>query len=670
MRQLIVILTLIFLTTKSVRATEKIKFDYIAYPNVVVVNSEEMVMDICLVNKGGNENIINDGISNNDYIKISITLGDSVGNLATSPHPAVTCQSPGYPDESSWICESDFDESSYIDLIIKPNGEIFIEKGSTYCFKINALFVNSIVGLASLSVSQDIASNRADAPGNTDINIYKVDSSTPIEIDPTVDTSVKDGVSWAEIINIPTDFLDGIDDIGATDWDQITNKPTGFGDNIDDVGITEETDPTITDPSIKDGITWSEIAARPSGLDDGDDVGITEETDPKVASSNLNVFPKYNGSNLVDSFTSEDASGNVSFMGDIKLGSGSLECINSAHAGAVRYNVDCLEVCDGTKWKNLCNTSSSTNSTLSINTAGTGSGEVDNGAGIICYSDCLVDYEEGDIVTLTAVSDADSKFIGWAGGGCSGTEVCTLTMNSSINVTATFERLEAKALMLIHSNDVDESIVFTDSSTITPHDIIREGDVRHSTGEAIIGMSSILFDGYRDYLKIIGSESWDFGYEDYTIDFWIKCGPQTSDSQNNTMVLSRFETISTYADFGIQVRGTGVIRLIVDNGSDNDYLVNLSGETIITDNNWHHVAIVRDNNTTKIYINGLLDATSNTVYNANVAVGQPLTLGLSPALMDQGYDLDFHGYLDEIRIVKGQAAWTTNFTPPTTPYSE
>jgi len=40
-------------------------------------------------------------------------------------------------------------------------------------------------------------------------------------------------------------------------------------------GITTETDPTITQPNIKDGVSWSEISSRPAGLDDGDQVGLT-----------------------------------------------------------------------------------------------------------------------------------------------------------------------------------------------------------------------------------------------------------------------------------------------------------------------------------------------------------------------------------------------------------
>lgn len=87
------------------------------------------------------------------------------------------------------------------------------------------------------------------------------DINIAAEEDPTVDPSVKDGVSWTEV----------------------ANRPAGLDDG-DDVGITSESDPTVL-LSVKDGVSWSEVSSRPVGLDDGDDVGILIETDPTVDAS-------------------------------------------------------------------------------------------------------------------------------------------------------------------------------------------------------------------------------------------------------------------------------------------------------------------------------------------------------------------------------------------------
>jgi hypothetical protein len=69
----------------------------------------------------------------------------------------------------------------------------------------------------------------------------------------------------------------------------------------------------------------------------------------------------------------------------------------------------------------------------------TGTGVVTSSpSGINCGSDCTEAYNAGTIVTLTATPAASSIFAGWSDGVCSGTGQCVITMNSDINVTASF----------------------------------------------------------------------------------------------------------------------------------------------------------------------------------------------------------------------------------------
>ena len=55
--------------------------------------------------------------------------------------------------------------------------------------------------------------------------------------------------------------------------------------------------------------------------------------------------------------------------------------------------------------------------TLSVSTAGSGSGSVTGGA-INCPGTCSHAYPEGTVVALTATPAAGSTFAGWSGGGC------------------------------------------------------------------------------------------------------------------------------------------------------------------------------------------------------------------------------------------------------------
>src|SRR5205807_5766846 len=70
--------------------------------------------------------------------------------------------------------------------------------------------------------------------------------------------------------------------------------------------------------------------------------------------------------------------------------------------------------------------------------AGTGHGTVTSSpAGIDCGATCAHQYAHGTAVTLTQSPGVDSTFTGWSG-ACSGTGACTVTMDQSHQVTATY----------------------------------------------------------------------------------------------------------------------------------------------------------------------------------------------------------------------------------------
>jgi hypothetical protein len=76
---------------------------------------------------------------------------------------------------------------------------------------------------------------------------------------------------------------------------------------------------------------------------------------------------------------------------------------------------------------------------LTVIKAGTGLGTVTSEpVGISCGGICSDSYLDGTQVGLTAIAAPGSIFAGWAGGGCSGTGGCQLTMSSDQAVSATF----------------------------------------------------------------------------------------------------------------------------------------------------------------------------------------------------------------------------------------
>jgi hypothetical protein len=77
---------------------------------------------------------------------------------------------------------------------------------------------------------------------------------------------------------------------------------------------------------------------------------------------------------------------------------------------------------------------------------------------------------------------------------------------------------------------------------------------------------------------------------------------------------------------------------------------------------WYHLATTRQAGTLRLFIDG--DLKASVANTANIGGSRVLAIGAAdnPALF-------FNGYFDEIRISKGTAWWTNNFTPPTAPYN-
>ena len=78
---------------------------------------------------------------------------------------------------------------------------------------------------------------------------------------------------------------------------------------------------------------------------------------------------------------------------------------------------------------------------LSVTKTGGGSGTVSSApAGIICGVSCTAVFEEGTVITLTAVADSGSEFTGWSG-ACSSTGPCAFTLGEGAEVVANFAKM-------------------------------------------------------------------------------------------------------------------------------------------------------------------------------------------------------------------------------------
>jgi len=217
--------------------------------------------------------------------------------------------------------------------------------------------------------------------------------------------------------------------------------------------------------------------------------------------------------------------------------------------------------------------------------------------------------------------------------------------------------------LLIHANGSDASTTFRDSAS-GAKTITAGGNAQIDTAQSRFGNSSALFDGTGDYLSTASHADWDFGTSDFTIDFWVRFNvlPTTG---NFMAFFTQYTDASNR--FGIRIGGTGDYRIgffAVSGGStviDQGYFW-----SAVTTGVWYHFAVARSSTSTwYLFIDGT--RVSNDI-NEGASTSVPDLSGTVYIGSQNTTERILNGWIDELRVSKGIARWTANFTPPTAEY--
>ncbi len=207
-------------------------------------------------------------------------------------------------------------------------------------------------------------------------------------------------------------------------------------------------------------------------------------------------------------------------------------------------------------------------------------------------------------------------------------------------------------VLLLHCDGVDASTDFPDASS-SAHVVTAQNDAQVDTAEKKFGSGSALFDGTGDYLTAPASTDWVLD-ADFTIDFRYR---PTVTPIDNEFFVGTGNNSGTPSGSWLFIRhqSTGFMYFIVNGTGNVGAVWNPVGGT------WYHVAATREGTDVKIFIDGtILD--SGTI-SGGITSNSILYIGIGSNLNDP-----LNGRIDEVRILKGEAAWTANFTPPTAPY--
>jgi len=165
------------------------------------------------------------------------------------------------------------------------------------------------------------------------------------------------------------------------------------------------------------------------------------------------------------------------------------------------------------------------------------------------------------------------------------------------------------------------------------------------------GAGAVEFDGTGDYLSIANSADFDFGTGDFTIEAWIY---PDSGSTNGSIITKRSSS-AYFAPFLLRNVNTTSLQFLMST-SGSSWNFNQTAASALTTDAWQHVAVTRSGTAIKAFVNGT-EVISSTLSGALMTNTQTVVIGT-----DFAYYLD--GKISNLRVIKGTALYTSNFTPP------
>ena len=157
-----------------------------------------------------------------------------------------------------------------------------------------------------------------------------------------------------------------------------------------------------------------------------------------------------------------------------------------------------------------------------------------------------------------------------------------------------------------------------------------------------------------DNVTISSSDGFNMGTGDFTIEAWYYF-TSFSNSFGHYDQWAGGSTGAGNVQMWNSTSAQGKIKWYYDGSS------NFTSSTTMSTGQWYHVAYVRESGTLKIYFNGTADSTTQS-YSGQI--GKTGTVYLGDQHAGGGSAPQY--YIDDLRVTKGLARYTSNFTAPTT----
>jgi hypothetical protein len=178
------------------------------------------------------------------------------------------------------------------------------------------------------------------------------------------------------------------------------------------------------------------------------------------------------------------------------------------------------------------------------------------------------------------------------------------------------------------------------------------GNAQISTAQSKFGGASMLFDGSGDYLTLHNLLTSNLGSGPFTVELWV----YFNSASGTQFILSNYQNSSVGWGLGIS---SGNFAFWAT-GDTPDISTSIAPATGV----WYHLAVSGQSGAIRMFLNG---TQIGSTFTGTPALDSTATLRIGDG-QGAASPQPFNGYIDDLRITKGYARYTSSFTAPTAPF--
>ena len=225
-------------------------------------------------------------------------------------------------------------------------------------------------------------------------------------------------------------------------------------------------------------------------------------------------------------------------------------------------------------------------------------------------------------------------------------------------VLATTDPFYSSVSLLLHGDGANNSTTFTDNSP-SPKTVQQNFGNVISTDQSKFNGASIFCNN--SYMEYAANTDFEIGGGDFTIECWYR-GTSTIGSP---AIVSKGINENSAGAYALRFQGSDAVRFYIGFGASDANII--TGTTNVrTPGEWNHIAVSKDNGSTRLFINGTQEgSTYTTAYT--LTTGGKLHIGRFYYSVGDG---TVNGYIDDLRITKGVGRYGADFPAPTLPFPD